>query len=112
MAEEYFQNGRMLWREDNRKIYVLYDGGQWERYNDTWREGDPAFSCGVEQYPPTPVRGFGKVWCTHDSVRQGLGNATATEQGQHGAVQDFGDGAILKIGEGRTFVLGGDGLWR
>jgi hypothetical protein len=112
MAEENFQHGRMFWREDDRKVYVLYDSGRWERYEDTWREGDPTFSCGTEQHPPTPVRGFGKVWCTHELVRQGLGDATTIEQGDQGAVQDFGDGAILKTARGHIYVLLSDGTWQ
>lgn len=111
MAEENFQRGRMFWREDNDKIYVLYNNGRWEQYNDLWREGDPAFTCGIEQTPPTPIRGFGKIWCTHDAVRQGLGDATSSEGGNYGAVQDLSGGLILQSGSGRVYALFSDGTW-
>lgn len=112
MAQEEFQRGRMLWREDNDKIYVIYSGGRWERYDDIWLEGDPEFSCGIEQSPPTPKRGFGKIWCTYDNVRQVLGDATTGEWGADGVAQDFSGGTIIQTASGATFVLYYDGTWR
>jgi len=112
MAEEDFQRGRVFWREDNDKIYVLYSNGSWERYDDIWREGDPVFTCGTQSSPPTPLRGFGKVWCTYSNVRQGLGDATNSEWGEYGAVQDFSGGLILQTGSGRIYIFYSDGTWR
>ena len=102
----------MFWREDSRRIYVLYSDGRWEWHDDTWREGDPAFTCGTQQSPPTPRRGFGKVWCEHDNVRQGLGNATDVEGGERGEVQDFVNGLILRTGDRQIYVLYGGGTWK
>lgn len=112
IADETFQRGRMFWREDNRRIYVLYNNGRWESYADTWYEGDPEYTCGTKQHPPTPIRGFGKVWCTYDNVRQGLGDAMGIEWGDYGAVQGFGEGLLLRTGGGSVFVLYSDGTWR
>lgn len=112
MAEELFQNGRMFWREDNDKIYVLYNSGRWARYDNIWRESDPTYTCGTQSSPPTPLRGFGKIWCTHDQVRQALGNATTAEAGQHGTVQDFSGGSILRTGSSVTYVLLSSGTWQ
>ncbi len=111
MAEEDFQRGRMFWRQDNGKIYVLYSNGHWGSYDDTWYEGDAEFTCGTLQSPPTPRFGFGKVWCTYSKVRQGLGDATNSEWGAHGAVQEFDGGLILQTGSGQTYLLYGDGTW-
>ena len=112
MAQEDFQQGRMFWRKDNNKIYALYHNGRWERYDDLWREGDPAFTCGTQQNPPTPIRGFGEVWCTYTAVQQGLGDATGIEWGEYGAVQDFDNGLILQTGSGEVYVFYSDGTWR
>lgn len=113
MAMESFDNGFMIWREDNDRIYVFYNSGAWARFDDTWQEGDPDFSCGTEASPPTPKRGFGRVWCTHNSVRNGLGNAREHEWGGTGATQDFERGTILLGPDGRTYVLYGDtSTWR
>ena len=111
IARENFEGGMALWREDNDKIYVLYEAGWWERYDDIWREGDPEFACGTPQSPPTPKRGFGKIWCTYTPVRQRLGNATSAEMGQNGTVQECSSGLILRMGSGRIYKLFADGGW-
>jgi hypothetical protein len=112
MAVEDFQRGRMLWRADNRRIYVLYNTGRWAGYDDTWQEGQPEYSCGTPQSPPTPKRGFGQVWCTHSTVRQGLGDATTAERGDSGTLQSYAGGFILRLSGGQTYVLYNDGSWR
>ena len=111
MTVEDFQRGRMLWRGDNSRIYVLYNTGRWAGYDDTWQEGQPEFSCGTLQSPPTPRRGFGTVWCTHNSVRQGLGDATNQEYAITATLQGFANGLVMRA-EGRTYVLFYNGEWR
>ncbi len=115
MAQERFEQGQMFWRSDNHKILVLYHNGRWARYNDLWQEGDPAFSCAdsaPSSSPPTPARGFGKIWCTYSEVRQGLGNALEAEHGfEGGTVQDFEQGLILRTNVGETYILLGNGTW-
>lgn len=79
-AYQPFENGSMIWAGGS--IYVLYNGGQWEQYADTWVEGE-TFNIGVQ--PPAgrvqPIRGFGKVWATLPQVRDRLGWALSLEQG-------------------------------
>jgi hypothetical protein len=112
MAEENFQRGRMLWREDNDKIYVLFATGYWAQYNDIWIEGEPEYTCGTSESPPTPKRGFGKIWCTYQNVRDGLGNAVNAEWATTGVAQTFNSGLILGTTSGNTHVLYSDGTWR
>ncbi len=108
-----FDGGVMFWRHDTDKIYVLYHSGDWARFDDVWLEGDAEFSCGTQESPPTPKRGFGRIWCDHNSVRNGLGNARDAEWGAAGATQDFERGAIVLAPSGRTYVLYSDnGTWR
>lgn len=111
MAEESFQNGLMLWREDNDRIYVLYNSGSWASYADTWTESMSEFTCGTSQSPPTPKRGFGKVWCDNN-LQGSLGNATSAESGADGAAQDYSGGQIIRSGGGRTYILYSNGSWR
>jgi hypothetical protein len=114
LAEEHFEYGRMFWRKDNDGVLAVHDSGAWGAYQNTWFEGDPTYSCPEstpEESPPTPWRGFGKVWCTHTEVRNGLGWATDAEHGFDGTVQDFEHGAILRTNTGATYVLFGDGAW-
>jgi Tol biopolymer transport system component len=108
---ENFQRGRMFWRGDNRSIYVVYNSGRWSSHSDTWREGQPAFTCGVNSSPPTPVRGFGKVWCENSQVREGLGDATNQEYSITATLQGFANGLVMRA-EGRTYVLFYSGEWR
>lgn len=109
-----FAGGQMLWRGDTDTIYVLYPDGTWLSYPNTWRPGDPEFSCGEADPLTTPIRGFGRVWCDHPAVREALGAATAAEIGDSAsAVQDFVNGAIFVAPFGRPFVfVGEDGVWR
>ncbi|MCB9420406.1 MAG: protein kinase [Ardenticatenaceae bacterium] len=112
LAQEAFEGGRMIWREDNDRIYVIYSGNSWASYADIWQEGDPDFACGAQESPPTPIRGFGKIWCAYDVVRSGLGNAAEGEWGDSASAQDFNGGTILQVGNGRIYVLYSNGVWR
>ena len=114
MAEEHFERGRMFWREDTDMMSVLYNSGKWALYQDIWHEGDPEYSCpdsAPAESPPTPIRGFGKVWCTYEPVRSGLGWATDQEHGYYVTVQDSERGSIIRTDDGTTYVLYGDGWW-
>jgi eukaryotic-like serine/threonine-protein kinase len=112
IATERFEGGRMIWRSDNDKIYAVYNNGSWSQYDDIWVEGQPSFTCGVEQSPPTPQRGFGKIWCTHDRVRNGLGNAVEAEYGVDGTLQNFSNGFILQLTGVRTYTFYYNGGWK
>lgn len=103
-AGQHFERGLMMWLDQLREdhIYVLAygadeTGGDWQRYVDTWREGDPE-SEGLA--PPEglfePIRGFGRLW------REELGGPDAPvgwalepEQGYTGSVQPFEHGLML-----------------
>ena len=100
----------MFWRQDNDRIYALYNGDGWGTYLNEWQEGDPEETCSSGT-PITPVRGFGKTWCTAPGVRNGLGNATAQERGFNGTVQDFARGLILRADSGTTYVMYSGGGW-
>jgi serine/threonine protein kinase len=114
MAEESFERGRMLWREDTDSMSVLYNDGSWASYQDIWQEGDPDYSCpesAPTESPPTPIRGFGKIWCTYSTVRDGLGWATNSERGDNATVQKFESGSILRTDAGTTYILYTSGAW-
>jgi hypothetical protein len=108
-----FEGGQMLWRSDTDTIYVLTHDNRWTSYPNAWREGDPAFSCGEEASPPTPLRGFGRVWCDHPDVSAALGPVTAAEIGDSAsAAQAFARGTILAAPWGSLFVFADEGTWR
>jgi hypothetical protein len=112
MAEQSFQHGHMLWRADNRTIYVLGSDGRWESYADEWQEGSaqPA----VEAPPAgkhAPERGFGKVWREKAGLREGLGWAMAPERGFTGAAQGYEHGLMLWSDARWITVLYDNGTW-
>jgi eukaryotic-like serine/threonine-protein kinase len=110
-AQEHFERGMMTWRQDNGRIYAHYDNGSWVSYADLWSEGDPDFSCGTPSNPPTPIRGFGKIWCTYDVVRNGLGNATGPEVGQNVQLQRFQKGFAMQSQSGEIYIFLDSGRW-
>lgn len=110
-AVESFETGLMFWREDIDRVYAVYQSGTWQSYANTWRDGDPIYTCGTAATPPTPLRGFGRVWCNNTSVRSGLGSATDLERGFDATVQDFQRGSILRMDTGTIYLFFGDGKW-
>lgn len=99
----------MIWRGNNRRIYVLYNGDGWGSYQDTWQDGMNPETC-----VSNPIRGFGRVWCNNDAVRQGMGTPLEreTERSDSATIQDFANGLIIRLSGGRTYVLTVGGGWR
>ncbi len=114
MARQRFHNGQMIWRQDTRQIYVLYNDGRWNVYDDKWQEGDPVddptivVPPGVQQ----PGRGFGKVWREMlGGPKAALGWALEKEQGVEGQATAWDHGTVLRFGgEVIALLVGGD--WR
>jgi hypothetical protein len=113
-AEQTFQNGYMFWREDTRRIYVLYDDHTWQLFTDTWEEGDPEYDPNI--VPPSgfyqPKRGFGKVWREQPGVRDKLGWATGEERGFWASIEPFEEGLMIWSDVEGIFVLYNDGTWK
>jgi hypothetical protein len=80
-----FERGYMLWRSDTRRVIVFYGGDRtWTEFTDQWTEGAAIPSRGTP--PPglsAPIRGFGYIWGTYDSVYDGIGWALEQEKGFH-----------------------------
>jgi len=112
-AEQTFQGGYMFWRQDENYIYVLFNDGTWKGYTDTWTSVEPEWDTMI--FPPSgyyqPKRGFGKVWRTDQSVRNGLAWATMEERGFWGTTQPFQGGRMLWSSARGIFVLYNDGRW-
>ncbi|MCA9915798.1 MAG: hypothetical protein KC496_20730 [Anaerolineae bacterium] len=112
-AQQRFQRGTMLWL--NGEIAVLYDlNSALETYADTFTDGvDPETS--GETAPAglyAPIRGFLKVWSSQPNVRNGLGWATAPEQGATATVLNFDNGRMIWLaGTNQIYALF-NGSWR
>ena len=100
MAEQPFEQGRMLWREEDGSLLVFNKDGTWNGYVDLWHDGLAEYSC--EGSPPgnlqQPKRGFGLVWCKEEAVGGELGWATDEEQGMAHTWQLFEYGQMISGG--------------
>jgi hypothetical protein len=114
-AEQSFQNGVMLWREDTRKIYVLLYSGAWSVYDDTWDATQPE---GGAERPPSPnlrapKRGFGKVWREKlGGPNAAIGWALEDERSVNADAQNFERGLALHNERGDVRILLASGNWR
>ena len=112
-AFEPFEHGMMIWSNkigwyEQPVIYVLYENGAYERFDDAFDENVDPESGG--EVPPAglfePVRGFGKVWRENSGVRSALGWATAPEMGGPGRFQIMENGEIIWLSEtGHTYIF-------
>jgi hypothetical protein len=105
-AVERFQHGTMLYVSKTSSyeyatpsIFVLFDDGTYQRFEDTYVEGKPN-ACNPGPVPTgyvTPQRGFNKVWCegAGAQVRARLGWAIEPEKGGAGAWQQFDHGVMF-----------------
>jgi hypothetical protein len=114
---QQFQQGYMIWIQQQDAIYVLYDSAnfpRWEVYQDTFEEWMPAFDPLLDDLAPPytfqPKRGFGVLWRSSPAIQRRLGWSvreweepynTQVQIGQDGTVylQDSRGGVItLKAG--------------
>jgi hypothetical protein len=82
-ATQDFEHGYMVWREDERLIYVFHDFETWESHPDHWEEGMPERDLSLGPPPEgkiQPKRGFGLIWQEHPTVRERLGWALNEER--------------------------------
>lgn len=99
-AVQAFERGTMIWLSDTPgSIYVLFDDGRYQRFDDTFTPGIDAESAGL--VPPAglqePVRGFGKVWREVLGLRDGLGWALAGESGDTATALSFTRGRMVAL---------------
>lgn len=78
-AQQLFQGGMMIWRQDTGKIWVIDAAGNLQEFEDTYRDSDddPADTAPSGLFVPT--RGFGKVWAQLPGEHEPLGWATSFE---------------------------------
>ncbi len=114
-----FENGTMFWAsaladQPRKVIYVLFNNGTYQRFDDTWIDGvDPATTGEIAPSGrKTPIRGFGKVWHNNPIAHNGLGWALGDEAGTSGQIQRFERGEMLFVAStNQTYIMAG-GKWR
>lgn len=88
-AEQKFQKGIVLWREDMGKVIVLYYSGRWGTDDDPWKD----------------------CRCYHPLIPK-LGWPTTGRWEGRISVQDFEGGTMLWSPCGGIYVLYNDGTWK
>lgn len=90
VAEQVFENGRMMWVQPVNQIWVMTfadaddtNEGEWLVYEDMFEEGEAELDPAI--VPPEgffqPERGFGKLWRENEDVRDMLGWGVTPEFG-------------------------------
>jgi hypothetical protein len=125
VAEQVFENGRMMWLSPTNQIWVMIldeeGSGLWKVYEDTFEEGDPEDDPTLEipEGKMQPTRGFGKLWRDNPDIREALGWATTPEFGyisryEYHPGRDNGPGYHILFslyGEAFRFNESGDSEW-
>lgn len=120
-AEQLFESGRMIWVSGApSQIYVLYNNNSYQNFADSFLPGIDPESGG--ESPPSgrlePVRGFGKVWRSLPTVRNGLGWALGPETSATITLQSFERGLMLYVANQTAILVlvanpdGTTGTWR
>lgn len=120
-ASQVFERGEMFWVQGPPPaIYVLFNTGRFQRYDDTFNATTDPISGG--ETPPSglkePIRGFGKVWRIFGDVRNGLGWAVNDEIGGQAVIQIFERGQMTALSQRGLIVIlindagGTAGSWR
>lgn len=107
-----FQQGFMIWIEQQDAIYVLYDSANfpaWEVFQDTYTDGipevDPSMDSEKPPYAWQPRRGFGLIWREREDVRRRIGwSVREWEEPFTTQVQVGSDGTVY-IQESRGGIL-------
>lgn len=100
---QQFQNGYMIWVQQQGAIYVLYNDPtlpRWQVFKDFYQEGmpedDPAYAAAPTPGTWQPRRGFGLLWRSNALVRQRVGWAVQQwEQPYSVQTQTSADGMIF-----------------
>ncbi len=79
-AQQLFQNGMMIWREDTREIWVIINNStELQVFEDTYVDGQADPSASAPNTFFVPKRGFGKIWAELGGEKSLLGWGTAPE---------------------------------
>jgi len=116
-ASQPFERGTMVWLNDTPgSIYVLYDDGQYQRFDDTFNPATDPESSGAAPPGPglqEPIRGFGKVWRENPTVQTSLGWALAGESGDTANIQRYTSGRLVFLpAQTLRAALLDDGTWQ
>jgi hypothetical protein len=121
LIEEQFERGRMVYVENNDRVYALFNDGRtpaWLGFDDRYDPSrDPESETSFVPPPPLvqPLRILGFVWRGNDVVRNRLGLGLQPESAYEGFIQtgsapDGSESLFISSADGTVLLLlpGGD----
>jgi len=107
-----FERGFMLWVEATDQIYVLRRQAHWSHHTNEWNAQEDVYSCETARTHGGPVRGFGKLWCSDQTLQTEIGLAIDKEAPYaESKMQRYQRGQLFLVGADQIFVLFDDQSW-
>jgi hypothetical protein len=113
-SQQTFQNGFAVANDTTGVIYVFYNNGTWQQFQNTWTPGMPSYNPGIVPPPGwcQPEYGIGEVWRTQPGVAQKLGWAKHPAQMTNGTTQQYQGGMMLWTPSTGVWVLYNNGTYQ
>jgi hypothetical protein len=113
-SQQAFYSGFVVANDTTGIIYVMYNNGTWQQFQNTWVPGEPVYNPGLVPPPGwcQPEYGIGKVWRNETSVSQRLGWAKAPAQMTSGTSQQYQGGMMLWTSTTGVWVLYNNGTFQ
>jgi hypothetical protein len=111
-SQQWFHSGFVV--DTGAVIYVFYNNGTWEQYQNTWTSGDVIYNPSLVPPPGwcQPEYGIGKVWRNQDNVSQRLGWAKYPAQATNGTTQQYQGGMMLWTTSQGVYVMYNNGTFQ
>jgi hypothetical protein len=111
-AYQAYEHGFMIWREDTGDVRVFFNGGAWQLFPEHNYAGNSDNLWPIPENCVSVVNAFGKLWGAYGDLRDGIGCATASEQGYTLQIRGERNGDFLySLPDGREVRLSNQ-TWR
>lgn len=110
-AYQTYENGFMLWREDNGDVRVFLNDGSWQLFPEH------SYALNSDNNWPSPenclqsVNAFGKIWGAYGDIREAIGCAISSETGYNLQIRSNNGNFSYSLPDGRTITISGN-TWR
>ena len=113
-AQQAFQFGYAVANDTTGVVYVLYNNGTWQQFQNTWTPGMPSYNPAIVPPPGfcQPEYGIGEVWRTQPGVSQKLGWGKYSTQMTTGTSQQYQGGMMLWTQSSGVWVLYNNGTFQ
>jgi hypothetical protein len=112
--QQKFQFGYAVANDTTGIVYVFYNNGTWQQFQNTWTPGMPSYNPGIVPPPGfcQPEYGIGEVWRTQPGVSQKVGWGHYPTQMTSGTSQQYQGGMMLWTSSTGVWVLYNNGTFQ